>query len=167
MTKFNRLSTINTLVLLVLLVFNIFYFIQGRNQEIVYVDNIKLFNEFNMTKDIKATEEKKINAQRKVLDSLYKTLQGIQDKANPSIKHLQQQIAYKSKSLQELQDNYAHNLSQNVWSRLNNYIKIYAQTNNFKIILGTSGNGNVMYAQETIDITPQILEFSNKKYEGN
>ena len=31
--------------------------------------------------------------------------------------------------------------------------------------MGTSGNGNIMYGNETIDITTQILEFSNKKYD--
>ncbi len=166
MTKFNLLSIVNSAILLMLLVFGFFYFTNINKQELVYIDNIELFNAFNMTKDIKVFEEKKISSQRNELDSLYIKLQSIQDKEGSLIKSLQQQIAYKSKNLQELQDNYAHNLSKNVWNRLNGYIKEYAKTNNLKIILGTSGNGNVMYAEDFIDVTSKILEFSNQKYEG-
>ncbi|MDO5969000.1 OmpH family outer membrane protein [Flavivirga aquimarina] len=167
MNRFNIHPTINTIVLVIVLITGIIYGIQENKQEIVYIDNIKLFNGFNMTKDIKVIEEAKIKKAGKVLDSLYVIFKSINDKENTSFKSLQQQIAKKSKAFQELQDNYTHNLSKNVWDRLNNYIKVYAQTNNLKIILGTSGNGNVMFAEETIDITNQILEFSNRKYEGN
>ena len=101
------------------------------------------------------------------MDSLYTIFQTATDKEAPAFKNLQQQIAYKSKAFQELQDNYTHNLSNNVWNRLNDYITEYAQANNLKIILGANGNGNVMFGEKSIDITNQILEYSNKKYEGN
>lgn len=171
MTKFNlnRLTIINSMLILLLIITTVLfnYISNNTKEDITYIDNVKLFNGFNMTKDIKAIEESKINLQAKELDSLYLKLQTIKDKEDNSIKSLQQQIAYKSKDLQELQDNYTKKLSKNVWNRLNVYIEDYAKTKNLKIILGTSGNGNVMYAQESIDITAQILEFSNKKYEGN
>ncbi|TGV01066.1 OmpH family outer membrane protein [Flavivirga rizhaonensis] len=168
MTNLNRLTLSNTILIVIIIIVILINYLQFNNQkDIVYIDNIKLFNGFNMTKDIKVVEEAKIRKKGKELDSLYAIFQTIKDKENNNFKSLQQQIAYKSKAFQELQDNYSHNLSENIWNRLNNYIKEYAQTNNLKIILGTSGNGNVMFAQESIDLTDQILEFSNRKYEGN
>ena len=166
MTKFNKLTLINSLLLIITICTSLFIYFQYKNQQdLVYIDNIKLFNAFKMTKEIKSIEEAKINKEGKQIDSLYVKLQSITDKKEAS--NLQQQITYRSKAFQELQDNYTQNLSQNVWNRLNVYIKEYAEMNNLKIILGTSGNGNIMYAQEGIDITSQILEFSNQKYEGN
>ncbi|NMH85965.1 OmpH family outer membrane protein [Flavivirga algicola] len=170
MTNINRLTLTNSILIAIIITVAIINYLQINDQkDIVYIDNIKLFNGFNMTKDIKAIEETKINKQTKELDSLYSKLKSLssQEKEHTMTKNLQQQIAYKSKALQELQDNYTHNLSQNVWQRLNTYIKGYAQTHNYKIILGTSGNGNVMYAKEAINITNQILEYANKEYEGN
>ncbi|MEP1490165.1 MAG: OmpH family outer membrane protein [Algibacter sp.] len=167
MNKFNLHTSINSMILLIGFVFGTYHYLTENKQDIVYIDNIKLFNGFNMAKDIKTIEEAKINKEGKALDSLYAVFQSIKDKENTSYKSLQQQIAYKSKAFQELQDNYTHNLSKTIWNRLNIYIEEYAQTNNLKIILGTSGAGNVMFAQEAIDLTNQILEFSNKKYEGN
>ena len=168
MTNLNRLSIVNTALIGLIIIVTLISYLQSNNQQdIAYINNIQLFNSFNMTKDIKTFEEAKINAQGKELDSLYVLLQSKKEKESTSLKNIQQQIAYKSKAFQELQDNYTRNLSKNVWNRLHIYIKEYAQAHHLKIILGTSGNGNVMFAEEAIDITKQILEFSNKKYEGN
>ena len=165
--RFSIHAIINSILLLTLIGFGFYYSFNEKKQELVYIDNIKLFNGFNMTKDIKTIEEAKIKKQSNALDSLYTIFQSIKDKESVPSKNLQQQIAYKSKAFQELQDNYSHNLSNNVWSRLNTYIKEYAQSHNLKIIIGTSGNGNVMYGEESIDVTGQIMEFSNQKYEGH
>lgn len=164
--KANIHNYINTTLLLTLAVIGFFYS-ASKKEELAYIDNIRLFNGFNMTRDIKAIEEVKINEKVKELDSLYVTFQSSKDKENLVLKNLQQQIALKSKSLQEFQDNYSHNLSNSVWERLNEYIKEYAEDNHLKIVFGTSGNGNIMYAHDSKDITNQILEYSNKKYEGN
>ncbi|AXT18310.1 OmpH family outer membrane protein [Flavobacteriaceae bacterium AU392] len=167
MTKFNKLTLINSLLLIITICISLFIYFQYKNQQdLVYIDNIKLFNAFNMTKEIRSIEEAKINVAGKQIDSLYNRLQTLTDK-DSSFKSLQQEITYKSKAFQELRDNYTQNLSQDVWNRLNIYIKEYAEKNNLEIILGTSGDGNVMYAQEGINITNNILEFSNQKYEGN
>jgi len=50
---------------------------------------------------------------------------------------------------------------------LNQYIKEYGESKQYKVVLGTQGNGNVMYAQKGIDITAEVLIYSNEKYEGN
>jgi len=167
MNKFNRLTLINTLLLLVLIVFGAFYLIDNSKQEVVYVDNIKLFNDFNMTKNIRTIEEAKINAQQRQLDSLVILLKRIENIESDVYKNTQKLVINKNEDLQDLQENYLQNLSSNVWNRLNSYIKEYAKNNRLKIVLGTNGNGNIMFAQKSIDITNQILEFSNLKYEGN
>ena len=168
MNNIQRLTILNSILifsLIIMLLLN--YFQDKEHQEIVYIDNVVLFNGFNMTKDIRKVEEAKINKQAKDLDSLYFKLDYISYANDPLSKRLQQQIAYKSKSLQELQDNYTQNLSQSIWNRINGYIKEYGETHSIQIILGTTGSGNVMFAKESIDITEDILEFSNRKYEGN
>lgn len=164
----HRLTILNSVLIVSLIIMVLLnYFQDKEHQEIVYIDNVVLFNGFNMTKDIKKVEEAKINQQAKELDSIYVKLESISDVNDPLSKTLQQQIANKSKSLQELQDNYTQNLSQGIWNRINGYIKEYGETHDIKIILGTNGAGNVMFAKESIDITKDVLEFSNRKYEGN
>jgi outer membrane protein len=45
------------------------------DNKIVYVDNIKLFDGFNMTKEMKKVGEKEFNSRKSVLDTLYSKLQ--------------------------------------------------------------------------------------------
>ena len=167
MNKCKLHSSTNSAILLTVLVIGTYYYTNQNKQEVVYIDSVKLFSGFNMTKDIKKIEEAKINKQGKELDSLYAIFQVVTDKETPPFKNLQQQIANKSKAFQELQDNYKYTLSNKVWSRLNAYVKEYAQNNSLKIVLGANGYGNVLFGDESLDITDQILEFSNKKYEGD
>lgn len=164
--KVNLHAYLNTVLLILMAVAGLFYFSEN-NTELVYVDNIKLFNDFNMTKDIKQLEGAKINNLREELDSLYVIYNEVRDKNSSEFKSVQQRIANKSKSYQELQDNYSHNLSNDIRNRLNQYIKEYAEANSIKIILGSSGAGNVMYADKLKDVTKQVLEYSNQKYEGH
>lgn len=167
MHKSNLQSTINSILLGVILIFCVYNFTAKPQKDIAFIDNVKLFNSFNMTKEIKIIEEAKIRVKRKELDSLYSIYQSIEDKKKNEFKNLQQQIAHKSKVLQELQDNYTNHLAKTVWARLNTYIKDHAEAQNLEIILGASGDGDVMFAEETIDITNKVLEFANTKYEGN
>ena len=169
MHKLNKHSVINSILLLILTIigFNHYYNNSKLKPDIVYINNLKLFNEFNMTKDIKIIEDAKINKQKKELDSLYVVFQNVTNKDDNSFGKLQQHIAHKSKVFQELQDNYKYNLSNTVWNRLNDYIKEYGLSNNLKIIIGAVGNGNIMYGKESLDITDELIHFSNSKYEGN
>lgn len=168
MANFNKLSVINSVLLLGVITLLIMHLIKPKQDSIVYVDNIKLFNGFHMTQDIKTIEETKINKHIKILDSLYLRFNSLTENEKKQVptKSLQQEIAMKSKQLQKLKDVYKHDLNVKVWKRLNNYIETYAEAKGYHIILGTNGNGNVMYANKGINITDDILEFSNRKYEG-
>ncbi|GGD07600.1 OmpH family outer membrane protein [Hyunsoonleella pacifica] len=169
MINTKRLPVLNFILLLAVISILIVNYIKPKqHNKLVYIDNIQLFNGFNMVKDIKALEEPKIKKQTRILDSLYTIYNAKSNKEKNQVytKQLQQQIATKSKQLQELKDIYSRNLNTNVWKRLNEYIEIFATQNGYNIVLGTNGSGNVMYAKTSINITNEILEFSNKKYEG-
>ena len=70
MNKFNLHTSINSILLLIVFVVGINDYFSKYKHDIVYIDNIQIFNGFNMTKDIKAIEDAKINKVGKELDSL-------------------------------------------------------------------------------------------------
>jgi outer membrane protein len=167
MKKFNILTVLNSVVLLIIIVLGSLYFLRNKKEQLVYVDNVRLFNEFNMTKDIKIIEERKMTLKGQTLDSLYVIFQGLDNKESDAARNLQMQIATGSKEMQALQDNYTNQLSQQVWNRLNTYIKEYSTSKKLKLVFGTNGNGNVMFGNESMNITDDFIEYSNEKYEGN
>ncbi|WP_152573447.1 OmpH family outer membrane protein [Pelagihabitans pacificus] len=156
----------NTILLLILTTFLFFRFAQDEDK-IVYVDNIRLFNGFNMTKDLNRINGEKINKQKKKLDSLY-TIYGIFKDNNQTDKlgALETQLRNQDQELKNMNERFSNEISQAVWNRLNSYIKDYGAANGYKIVLGTQGNGNVMFAQEGIDITEAVISYSNSLYEG-
>ena len=48
----------------------------------------------------------------------------------------------------------------------NQYIKDYGIQNNYILIFGVSGQGNIMYANDGLDATEEVIEYVNKRYQG-
>ncbi|MCF6361703.1 MAG: OmpH family outer membrane protein [Cyclobacteriaceae bacterium] len=57
-------------------------------------------------------------------------------------------------------------LLEGVVNQINSFVKTYGEENGYKIILGTNQSGNIMYAEQTLDITKEIIEAMNKNYRG-
>jgi outer membrane protein len=56
-------------------------------------------------------------------------------------------------------------MTQEVLSQIDGYIKKYGAGKGYKIVLGAA-NGNIVYADEALDITTEILDGLNKDYSG-
>ncbi|WP_299254033.1 OmpH family outer membrane protein [uncultured Aquimarina sp.] len=158
----------NFLFLVVISALFSFCFLSRSESTIAYVDNVTLFNGFNMSKDLGKINNGKIIKQKKKLDSLY-TIYSIfkEQKNTEKATTLETQLRLEDQELRKINEYFSKEVSQQVWNRLNQYIKDYGEANKHEIILGTQGNGNIMFAQDGIDITEMVLEYANTKYEGN
>ena len=58
-------------------------------------------------------------------------------------------------------------MTQDIISKMNAFVKEYGKENNYTIIMGATTMGNIVYAEEAIDLTDEILEKINKEYDGN
>ncbi len=65
-----KLTILNTIALTAICCFIVFKSFK-KEEKTVYVDNIKLFDEFEMTKEMKRIAEKEFNSKKKIVDSLY------------------------------------------------------------------------------------------------
>lgn len=117
-----------------------------------------------MSKDLNRTHQKNLQKQKKTVDSIIAILQSA-DQDNPN-EEMQRRFVFENNRLKEMGEYFTNNVSQQVWSRINSYMQEYGVQNNYTIIMGTQGNGNIMYAQKELDITDNFIEFANQKYEG-
>lgn len=129
-----------------------------------YVDNTVLFSDFLMTKEMQAKSSKKIQQQEQTLDSLYRVIQTKEANLSENDRNL---LSQELNQLQQIKKQYSDQTMQQVWSRLNQYVQLYGKENGYTFILGAQGTGNVMYAEEAINITDEVLKFANYKYQGN
>ena len=117
-----------------------------------------------MSKDLNKIYQEDLKKQKGTVDSIVEILQNPDNTG--ANEELQRRFVLENNKLKEMGEYFKNNVSQQVWSRINSYIEEYGQKNNYSIIMGTQGNGNIMFAQKELDITKDFIEFANMKYEG-
>ena len=156
------------------------YFAKSSSQ-LVYVDVNKLIEGYSRTKVAKAEFDKKANLLKANVDSLVgnwqKELKNYEkERASLSPKELklkqellgnkQQQINGYQEAIQKKIQEEDKKVTQTVINDINDYIKEYGKDHNYRIIFGASGGGNIMYADESTDLTEEVLKGLNAEYEG-
>jgi outer membrane protein len=136
----------------------------------VYILTDRVFAEYKGTnevrKKIKATEEK----QKSILDSLYMEIQTSQKAgkmAEEKMKKDQQiyQKLYSGFAASDEKQKQQYNAE--IWKQINQYLEEYGKEKNYDYVLGASGNGNIMFANSTLNVTDEVIQYINKKYNGD
>jgi outer membrane protein len=162
--KFNVLAVINIVLIGLLAVFFIFKELES-SKKIVYVDNIKLFDGFIMTKEMKRVGEREFNTRKNSLDVLYSKLQS-QKKSEAEKKMLMQQFIQGKEELEQFNQSFAAEETSKIWSRIQGYTSEFSQEKKYQLVIGSQNKQSVLYADENIDVTNELLTYINKKYEG-
>lgn len=131
--------------------------------DIVYVDNIKLFDGFNMTKEMKKIGETQFNSQKAQIDSLYIK---IQKSAPAEQQTLMKEYITRKESLTQFNQEFAFEESRKIWKRLEGYIGEFSKEKNYSLIVGSEKKQDVLYASDEVDITNELINYVNSKYEG-
>lgn len=118
-----------------------------------------------MTQEMKLAGEKEFNQRKYTLDSLYLKVQR-EDISEQHKESLMQSFISKREEFDQFNKAFAQEESSKIWLRINNYTKEFSKENNYKLIIGSSNQGNVLFADESIDITTELLYYINKKYDG-
>ena len=141
------------------------------------VDLPVLYSEFQYQQELSIQFDAiKINIQTK-LDSLERNIQLIESGINESIEYNAKEknilferayVEYLSETqiLESQSENIADDYSSKVWGQLNSYMKEYGDEKNYDVIIGMKGDGNVMYVKEGVNVTDDVIAYSNDKYNG-
>ncbi len=131
-----------------------------------YVDVVRVFNEFNLSKELQKNAEFTTLKMEGELDSLRLSL---------TLASNTQSESYREKAYhyEQLQNNNSTELEKivsdsdaKIWGLLNTYFKEFGEQKNISILHGGNGSGTVLYVDEQDDLTDEFLEFANNKYEG-
>lgn len=133
------------------------------SKDVVYVDNIKLFDGFNMTKEMKKIGETQFLSQKTQLDSLFAK---IQKSKSAEQQLLMKQYVTAKEDLTKSSQEFAYSESQKIWKRLEAYTKDFSEENNYSLIIGSEKKQDVLFASEDADITLELINYVNSKYEG-
>jgi outer membrane protein len=161
MNKSKFLPVLNSVLIIGLALFCA-YMVFNKKEAIVYADSVKLFNGFEMTNEMRAIGENKMKEKRTAIDSLIANYQSLEDKESDASKSLQNRIVLLNKELQQFQQSYFNSVNDQISDRLDAYMKEFGKAKGLKIILGS----NVLYAEDSIEITDEALQYINQRYNG-
>jgi outer membrane protein len=162
--KLNLLIIFNILLIGLLITCFAFMLLEP-NKRIAYVDNNKLFEGFNMTKELKRVGEKEFNTRKKGLDLMYSKLQ-TQTIPERDKKMLMQQFIREKEELEQFNQSFATEEASKIWSRIHDYSNEFSQENKYQLIIGSQSKQAVLFADENVDVTNELITYINKKYEG-
>jgi outer membrane protein len=137
------------------------YIFFGRpHQRIAYVLNQKLFEGFAGKVEL-ANKLQLLRAEnKKVMDSIQMLMHA---KANePALIQLYSEtMSNYEVEEKQISDTY----TAEIWKRLNQYISDFGKENEYDFIFGAVGDGNLMYAKDSNDVTAELIKYVNSKYQ--
>lgn len=151
-------------------------------KKIAYVRSADLVNGYLGMKEVQNKYQENVQVWQGNVDTLKFDFQRAIDKYNAEATGLSQnERAEREKYLQQLQQNLTQysvaieqkakeedeKLTQGVLNQINSQVEAYAQKEGYDIILGTTLVGSLLYAEEGIDITDQLLKELNNAYSDN
>jgi len=153
------------------------------SNNIYYVQIDSVINNFDMATDLSGELESKYNAseaefqskqkayQNDLNDYQYKAQRGLITRSEAQ--DIEQKLYAKQQSLVQLQQQLSTELGekQTVMNRqvinaIMDYLKKNSKELNYKYVLGTSFGGNILYANDSLDITPAIIKGLNEDYKN-
>jgi outer membrane protein len=139
-----------------------------------YLDLDAVFTDFNLQKELTYKFEAFQNSKQNALDSLEGIAQAIYSEVqkNPS-EDLKSKFNYSRENYLKFKQKFeqesnelTQQYDQQILNQMNEYIQDYGRLNKYTIIFGTNGNGTVMYADSSCNITPDVIKYINAKYDG-
>ncbi|TSE06701.1 MULTISPECIES: OmpH family outer membrane protein [Aquimarina] len=175
----NKLALPIALIALIASVASFFY--QQSSSELVYVDVNKLLEGYKRTAIIKSEFDEKAKTMKANVDSLIGSWQTElkayeKERSDMSKKELelkqellankQQQINNYQQAVQKQLVEEDKKVTQTVINDINDFVKEYGKKNGYKVIFGATGNGTIMYGEESADLTEVVLKELNAEFEG-
>jgi outer membrane protein len=153
-------------VVVVIYTIGIIMYIRQEKKSSVYILSHKILADFNGTKEFKKKMLKIEQKQKAVLDSFELELK-IAEKMKAK------DFQYKKENFNKLYMQFAESnkeqmqeYEQKLWDQINQYVGEYGRMKGYDFIMGATGDGNIMFADSTLNKTDEVLAFINKKYAG-
>lgn len=155
-------------IIIVLALAAFIYYEVSTKTKLAFVDTQAVYDQFLLKKEFEKQYKGLVNMHKKYLDSLLFDYQ-LAEKQNAQVAVLdlkKENYLQKKQEMESVEEEMNTKLSNQTWTQINQYIKDYGVKNNYDFIFGASGNGNIMYASESKNITNDVIEFINNRYQG-
>ena len=146
------------------------------NDKTAYVDTTRLIKEYSEMKEVESEFTSRSEVIKQQLDSVAKGFQqevmeyqeNMATMSQGEREAKEQELMQKQQMLQQQQQMRSGQLRQesdavvdSLITKVKDFVKDYGKENDYKYIFGSNESANIMYAEEGLDITDEILEKLN------
>lgn len=151
------------------------FFLNRQTSHTAYIDLEVVFAEFNGKKEMEAAFMNGNDSQRVKLDSMAIEIKAMnarltnENGSQAAFADLQAKQNFYVKKANEFSEQSSFQESQiteKIWSQINQYVYDFGESHGFDFIYGLNRTGNLMFAKKDKDITKEVIEYINKRYEG-
>jgi outer membrane protein len=82
------------------------------------------------------------------------------------IRTKQQQLEQYREGIRQMAAQEDREMTADVVQEINLFLKEYGEKHRYRIILGATEAGNIVYAEEAMDLTDEVLDALNRRYRG-
>lgn len=173
----NYTNTILTAGLLISLSISAYLVFTSNKTKTGFVKNTDIYNSFSLKKELEAKLGNVKNQRKAILDSLVMELKifssNLQMQKNASEKEVQkfeykkQIYLNKQQEFEEDTERLAQQYTEQIWKQINQYVSDFGKDEGYEYIYGASGDGSLMYAGDNYDLTNELTQYINMKYNGD
>jgi outer membrane protein len=159
-----------------IIAFVMFLYNKSTEKKIAYVKTTELYDGFQMKKELETKYVNVEKARKNILDSLELELKLMSKKLDSQAKPEERLVNefegkkenYFMKKKQWEEDNtaMANQYTQQIMKQINQYVDAYGKEKHYTYILGADGSGVILQADESLNLTQDILKYINLKYKG-
>jgi outer membrane protein len=142
--------------------------------KIGYVQINQVYNDFRLKQELEGKLTDVQMARKGILDSLGVEIETLRRGVNTvkdvakieKLENLKNEYLFKEQKLMEDNEVLTGQYQEQIWTQLNQYTKEYSKEHNYDLLLGANGSGTLLGANETIDVTEDLVKYVNDRYDG-
>jgi outer membrane protein len=144
---------------------------------IAYVNTAKLYESFELKKELEKKLTEVQERRQKHIDSLALSIHTLsiewERQGKPTNSPLGNSYIKKNTELRALQDKFSQDhealvssYQEQIWKQLNQYVKEFGEERGYDYLMGADGTGTLIYANSDHEVTKEAIEYVNIKYIG-
>lgn len=155
-----------TILTLLILISTFFYFYtKSTSRDVYYVNSRILFEEFKMTRESQKIGNNTLQRLSFLVDSLRTKMN---TEPNDQLKSLYlNELLATQNEIENFNTSFVKEEHEKIWSRIKSYTNDYSEAKNQPLIIGSETVSDVLYFDPKIDLTQDLLQYINKRYEGH